>query len=58
MFETKIKLKQGCSLDLMNGIVIWDRDRLETLRCALLRKEFVDRLTDEEVILINEKCLI
>jgi hypothetical protein len=57
MYETKIRLKQGGSLDLMNAIIIWDRSNLETLKNALNRKEFVDKLTDEEVILINEKLI-
>ena len=58
MYETKVKLKQGGTLDLMNAIIIWDRSNIETLKNAMVRKVFVDNLTDEEVILINEKLVL
>lgn len=51
-----IKLKQGCIADLKNRTVTWGVIRIETLKNALKRKEFVDELTDEEVFLINENC--
>jgi hypothetical protein len=55
--ETKVKLKQGGTLDLMNAIIIWDRSSLETLKNAMERPSFVDNLTDEEVTLINETLI-
>ena len=58
MYETKVKLKQGGTLDLMNAIIIWDRNNIETLKNAMERKVFVDNLTDDEVILINEKLIL
>ncbi len=58
MYETKVKLKQGGTLDLMNAIIIWDRNNIETLKNAMAREVFVDNLTDDEVILINEKLVL
>lgn len=58
MYETKVKLKQGGTLDLMNAIIIWDRSNIETLKNAMAREVFVDNLTDDEVILINEKLIL
>jgi hypothetical protein len=55
--ETKVKLNQGGTLDLMNAIIIWDRSTLETLKNAMERQSFVDNLTDEEVTLINETLI-
>jgi hypothetical protein len=55
--ETKVRLKQGGTLDLMNGIIVWDRTTLETLKNAMERPSFVDNLTDEEVTLINETLI-
>jgi hypothetical protein len=55
--ETKVKLNQGGTLDLMNGIIVWDRSTLETLKNAMERQSFVDNLTDDEVILINETLI-
>lgn len=55
--ETKVKLKQGGTLDLMNAIIIWDRSTIETLKNAMDRQSFVDNLTDEEVTLINETLI-
>ena len=55
--ETKVRLKQGGTLDLMNGIIVWDRTTLETLKNAIERPSFVDNLTDEEVNLINETLI-
>jgi len=55
--ETKVRLKQGGTLDLMNAIIIWDRTTLETLKNAMERSSFVDNLTDEEVTLINETLI-